>query len=65
MCDPADKIHFSTGRRRAKSFYAEEGEMLIEAVFEVKPEDGYVRVTVEDEFGHHAMTNAYFTDEIL
>ena len=35
------------------------------ADFEVKPTDGYVRITVTDATGKHANTNAYFTDELF
>lgn len=36
-----------------------------EAKFEVCPEDIYVRITVTDEKGNHANTNAFFVDELF
>jgi hypothetical protein len=64
-CGAADRIVMTTGVRRCGIRWAENGELLTEAEFEVKPEYGYVRITVIDEAGRHADTNAYFTDELL
>lgn len=64
-CSPADRIFLNTGVRLASSRYAEKGQSLTEMDFEVKPEFGYVRITVVDKNGNRANTNAYFTDEIL
>ena len=63
-CSPAAKIFFNTGGRNAKLAVAKNGESLTEAEFEVKPEYGYVRLTVVDRDGYPANTNAYFTDEL-
>jgi hypothetical protein len=64
-CSPAKKIHMTTGSRSAKIVWAPEGETVTEAVFEVKPEYGYIRLTVTDEQGKPANTQAYFVNEIL
>ena len=40
-------------------------ELLTEAVFPIIPSDIYFRLTVIDEAGRCADTNAYFTDEVL
>ena len=63
-CSDARSIKLNTGRRRTEIVYANDGEALNEAMFEVKPEDVYVRITVTDENGYNANTNAYFTDEL-
>ncbi len=64
-CSDAARVTMATGQRRAGSVYAKQGEVLREASFPVKPEDGYVRLTVVDERGFKAYTNAYFTDELF
>ncbi len=58
-CSPADKIFLSTNHRRAGVRFAE-GEPLTEAVFPIKDADTYIRLTVIDEKGNKAFTNAYF-----
>jgi hypothetical protein len=64
-CSPADRVILNTGIRRAACEYAENGELLTEVSFRVNPKDGYVRITVIDEKGYPANTNAYFTDELF
>ena len=62
---PAYRIFFSTGRRSRKSFGGSTDEELVtETSFEVVPEDIYFRITVRDERGRYAHTNAYFCDEL-
>ena len=63
-CSPADRIVLNTGRRRCASEFSENSKILDRASFEVFPEDEYIRITVIDEKGHHANTNAYFVDEL-
>jgi hypothetical protein len=55
----------NTGVRRTAFARAKDGELLTEATFKVRPEDQYFRLTVVDEAGKPANTNAYFTDEWL
>lgn len=64
-CSPTDKIVMNTGIRRADVQYAENGQELTCADFEIKPEYGYVRLTITDQDGKRASTNAYFTDDLL
>lgn len=64
-CSAAKKISINTGRRTARALWATDENGLTEAKFSVKPEDVYVRLTVQDFEGNVACTNAYFTDEIL
>ncbi len=63
-CSPAESIVLTTGRRRTKAFYANT-EGVTQAEFDVFKEDGYVRITVTDQKGKHANTNAYFCDELF
>ena len=65
-CEKAKKIVFTRGGRRCRAAYAEEMgvEYINEVKFSVNPTDIYVRVTVFDENGLTADTNAYFTDEL-
>ena len=62
-CSPASRIYMGVGCRRCVRVNAD-NELLREATFEVKDNYGYVRITVEDEKGRHANTNAYFVDEL-
>lgn len=64
-CSDAKKIFLTTARRKARLVLAPKGQTVNEAVFDVAPEDQYVRITVVDCEGLPAQTNAYFTDEIL
>lgn len=64
-CSPADKVTCTVAQRRCMSRYGENGEPATHVTFELKPDDVYFRVTVTDERGLHADTNAYFTDEVL
>ncbi|MBQ4631667.1 MAG: PHP domain-containing protein [Clostridia bacterium] len=64
-CSEAYSVTVNTGRRSTYIKFAENGEKLTEASFEIKPEDIYVRITVTDKNGLHANTNAYFTDELF
>lgn len=64
-CSDARKIFMTTARRKARLVLAPKGESVNEAVFDVAPEDIYVRFTVVDHEGLPAQTNAYFTDELF
>ena len=64
-CSDAKRIVLNTANRRAAYVQAKEDEFVREAVFDVMPEDGYVRITVTDAEGNHANTNAYFTDMLF
>ena len=41
------------------------GEPVTEVAFDVKPEYGHFRITVRDEKGNVACTNAYFPEDYL
>ena len=59
QCSPAAQILFNTGQRHVGRVpNAREG------CFELMENDIYVRVTIVDEHGRCAMSNAYFLDEI-
>lgn len=64
-CSDARKIYMTTARRKARSIIAPRGEHVNEAIFEVAPEDRYVRFTVQDDEGLLAQSVAYFTDELF
>ena len=61
----AKRIVFTTGIRHGFCQYPLAGGYVNEAEFELREDDGYVRVTVFDENGKPANTNAYFTEDIL
>ena len=54
---PAAKIALTTSGRRSKLIT---GDGITHADFLLSPTDGYFRITVTDENGHHANTRAYF-----
>lgn len=62
--DKAQSISMTTAGRRADTVRANIGDFVTEAVFPVKPDDGYVRVTVKDVYGRPANTRGYFLDEL-
>lgn len=58
------KAFLTNNGRRTEKYIAEDSEKENTAVFEILPEDKYIRFTVLDENGKFAHTNAYFTEEI-
>ena len=62
---PAAKITFETGIRYVGAKYAQNGEPVTSASFTVLPDCNYFRITVWDERGRAANTNAYFVDELV
>ncbi len=56
----AKSIVFTTGIRHAGHIYDKNGGTVSEGVFELKPEDKYVRVTVLGADGTVAYSNPYF-----
>ena len=62
-CSAAKEIRLNTGVIRASIKKANNGELLTEATFKLQPGDIYFRITVVDEKGFPADTNAYFLDE--
>ncbi len=61
---PCKKILFTTARRNGFCYLQDDMPVTF-GEFGLKKEDVYVRVTVFDEFGKHADTNAYFIEEML
>lgn len=53
---PARRIALSTHGRRCAVLW---GDGVTEATFELKPTDGYFRITVDDVCGNHAHSQAY------
>jgi len=65
-CSPAYKIAVNTGIRRVAHKTAPSYDAPItEATFPIPPEAKYFRLTVTDEHGLHADTNAYFLAELM
>lgn len=63
-CSDADRINCNFDTRDAKIVFAEGGEPLVEAEFDIPCRATYFRITVTDKCGKKACTNAYFTDEL-
>ena len=61
---PAQKIYITKPTKNVAAFFADE-DLINEAVFKVEEDDGFFFITVVDERGNKAYTNAYFVDEIL
>lgn len=65
-CSDAAKIVLNTGVRRTEIVYAESADKpATAAVFTVKEDDKYVRITVTDFSGKHANTSAYFIEDLM
>ena len=64
-CSPAVRVYCITKARRCMAGYGENGGLCEHAAFEIRPTDGYVRISVQDEKGNRADSNAYFTDELF
>ena len=62
----AAEIRFTTGIRKSKRVQKNGDEELTSATFElpIDKDAYYFRITVTDERGKHAYTNAYFTKEL-
>lgn len=63
-CSEAVMITLSTGNRKMQVRYQEEGSALTSAIFDIKNEYDYVRITVKDAYGKYANTNAYFVEDL-
>lgn len=60
-CSDAVKITLCTKYRTAKAVIAPKGSAVREAAFDYDAKkDGYLRVTVKDQSGNCAFSNAYF-----
>ncbi len=61
---PAKQIWINTDNRTRSNNYSKEGGLVTSATLELTPNEKYFIITVMDEFGNHANSNAYFLDEI-
>lgn len=58
-------IYLTTAGRRKEARLSEHGAPAVtEAVFTIKPEDRFFRVSVRDMAGYHANTRFYYLDEL-
>ncbi|MCR5041947.1 MAG: PHP domain-containing protein [Clostridia bacterium] len=64
-CSPAVRIYCITKACRCMAGYGKNGAPATEADFVIEPTDGYVRISVQDEKGLRADSNAFFTDELF
>lgn len=64
-CSDAASIRLTCGTRHCKVVYPEEGKPLTSAVFPVREDCLYARITVTDHAGKHANTNAYYIEDLL
>lgn len=62
---PAKHIYISSNCRYGQTFFGENGELITEASYEIRPELQYMRVTIVDDHNRHASSRAYFIDELL
>ncbi len=61
---PAVRITMNTNARSAKSVIAERSSFVEEAVFPLRGDEEYIRISVQDAEGKHADTRAYFMEEL-
>ena len=64
-CAPAREIRFNTATRAHAFNIAKPGEFVTECRMKLDKRDKYIRLTVTDDQGRHANSNAYFLDEIM
>ena len=64
QCSEAVRVTCNHKYRRGLVVHAPEGQTITEEVFEIPRDYGYVRVTVVDEKGRCADTNAYDLEEL-
>lgn len=66
-CEKAVRVVCTRGGRRCREVFAKEQgvDCLTEVKFSINPTDLYFRITVFDENGLTADTNAYFIDDVI
>ena len=64
-CSPAVRIYCISEARRCQAFYGENGGLATHGEFKLRPEDGYVRISVQDARGLRADSNAYFPEQLF
>lgn len=62
--DPAKEVRITKGIRGATNRIAKDGSPLTKACFDIAADDIYFRITVKNNEGKCAYTNAYFVDEL-
>ena len=63
-CSDAVRISVSSNRRSMQAVGAAPGQTVNEAEFDLRRADKYFRITVTDQYGRHADSNACFTDTL-
>ena len=63
-CSGAKVIYAYYGSKNAMCKYAQTGEFVTEAEFDIREDAPYVRFSVFDEYGRSADTRGYFADEL-
>lgn len=63
-CSPVDKIYVQTWGRDCLRAAAQPGQTITEADFILTGREGYIRLTIRDDHGRTANSNAYFLDDI-
>ena len=63
-CSPVATVSMQTGILKAGIVYPNGNEPLTQARFVLDPDQKYFRLTVTDDRGKRAFTNAYFIDEL-
>lgn len=63
-CSDVERIMVFTGSKAPKRKFAEKGEIITSAEFEIDERAKFVRVSVVDKYGRFADTRGFFRDEI-
>lgn len=63
-CSPVNVILIQTGSKSPKRVYADNGETICSADFEIDERAEYFRISIQDEKGRFADTRGFFKDEI-
>ncbi len=63
-CSPAQAITMTKMTKNVAAAFGEDG-LITSACFDIADDEGFFFITVIDEKGYKAYTNAYFLDEIL
>lgn len=64
-CSPVDRVFVTFGTRNCAPMWAENGNLITEHSFKIYPNMKYFRITIVDERGKHACTNAYFVKDLF
>lgn len=64
-CSNANRISYSTLGRRCKAYNAEGNDLLTEATFDICDSDVYFCIDIQDVNGNHAVSQAYYINELI